>query len=181
MDDPEKKRCLAWVRTVITDRLRGESSRYEGAEPGDSSGVFVTLRQQGDLRGCIGLLRSEGKVLSSVLKEAALSAAFGDPRFSPLTISELEQIEIEISLLSPFRMITNPREIILGTHGVLMYQGYRSALFLPQVATEQGWDRETFLSQLSRKAGLPADAWQGPEIRFQVFTAEVFSERDFFE
>ncbi|MFQ5927281.1 MAG: AmmeMemoRadiSam system protein A [Terriglobia bacterium] len=135
--------------------------------------AFVTLHRQGRLRGCIGHLQPT-KPLYRTVADVALAAAFHDPRFPPLEFAELADVEIEISLLSPSCEI-RPEEVEVGRHGLIVSQGFSRGLLLPQVAVEQGWDRETFLEQTCRKAGLPPDAWkQGA--RLEAFTAEVFSE-----
>jgi AmmeMemoRadiSam system protein A len=180
MEKQDRKRCLDWVRVVIKGQMEQAQSVFNGPEPGDSSGVFVTLHKNGELRGCVGQLSGSGRPLSEVLRDSAISAAFRDPRFSPLESVELKKIIIEISLLSPFRDIRSTDEIELGRHGVLLRNGFHSALFLPQVASEQGWDLSGFMEHLSLKAGLHGTAWLDKTSTFQVFTAEVFSERDFF-
>lgn len=180
MNDSEKKVCLSWVREVIQSRLMNREASFRHEEPGTSSGAFVTLHMNGELRGCVGMLQGTGKLLSEVLREAAISAAFKDPRFPPLTNNEYDLIDVEISLLSPFSEVASPSDIHIGKHGVLLNHGYHSALFLPQVATEQGWSLEQFLSHLCVKAGLPHESWRDKEARFRIFTAEVFSEQDFF-
>jgi AmmeMemoRadiSam system protein B/AmmeMemoRadiSam system protein A len=139
-------------------------------------GVFVTLRKNGDLRGCIGHM-DDDLPLGQAVGAMALQAAFNDNRFSPLQAEELEQVKIEISVLTPFREITGPEEVVVGRDGVVLEKAARSAVFLPQVATEQGWNREELLTNLSLKAGLPADAWRRGA-RLSVFQAEVFGERD---
>ena len=108
----------------------------------------------------------------------AVEAAVNDPRFMPLTKEELNSIEIEISVLSPLQKIADPGEIQIGKHGVLIRKGYRSGVFLPQVATETGWSREEFLSNLcAHKAGLAPSAWKDSSTEIYIFTAEVFSEK----
>ena len=109
----------------------------------------------------------------------AISAASQDPRFQPVKSEELNDIDIEISVLSKPRVIKNVGEIELGTHGVIVSQGsWHQGLFLPQVATDTGWSKEEFLSQLcSQKAHLPADAWKDPKTKIEIFTADVFSEK----
>ena len=114
--------------------------------------------------------------LHLTVKEMALSSAFGDPRFPPLTAEELPHIDIEISVLTPLREIHDVSEIAVGTHGLYMTRGGRSGVLLPQVAVEQKWNRSEFLEHTCRKAGLPADAWRDPETRIEVFRALVFSE-----
>jgi AmmeMemoRadiSam system protein A len=106
----------------------------------------------------------------------AEAAAFHDHRFMPLTEGELDRIDIEISILSELTEVNDYQDIIIGTDGILLKQGMRQAVFLPQVAPEQGWDLETTLRHLSRKAGLPPNAFKDPETSFEVFQADVFSE-----
>ncbi|MFH0985157.1 MAG: AmmeMemoRadiSam system protein A, partial [Candidatus Omnitrophota bacterium] len=112
------------------------------------------------------------------VQEMAVSAASQDPRFSPVNADELGQLEYEISVLSPLRKITSTDEIELGKHGVQISKGFfHHGVFLPQVATETGWNKEEFLGELcSQKAGLPRDCWKDPAVNLQVFTADVFSE-----
>jgi AmmeMemoRadiSam system protein A len=138
--------------------------------------AFVTLTINEDLRGCIGTTDAR-EPLGEAIKHCAISAAFSDPRFPPLTKEEYPFIHLEISVLSPFRKAEHPEEVISGTHGVMITRGYYRGLLLPQVATEYGWDRDTFLSYTCRKAGLPTDAWKDPATVIEVFTAEVFSEK----
>jgi AmmeMemoRadiSam system protein A len=106
--------------------------------------------------------------------EMAQAAAFEDPRFPPLTQKELADLEIEISVLTPFRQVRDVTEIEVGKHGLFLERGGRSGLLLPQVATEYRWDRQTFLEHTCLKAGLPREAWQDPETRIYVFSAEIF-------
>jgi len=136
-------------------------------------GAFTTLHLNGKLRGCIGYVVPSHSLYRTVA-ETAQSAAFDDSRFTPVTAAEAAGLEIEISVLSPLRPI-RPEEVIVGRHGLVIRKGLHRGLLLPQVPVEWGWNRETFLSQTCKKAGLPLDAWeQGAEI--QAFTAEVFSE-----
>jgi AmmeMemoRadiSam system protein A len=106
----------------------------------------------------------------------AVASAFDDPRFPSLRAGELAEISIEISALSPFSRIKDPGEIRVGEHGIMIRLGHRSGLLLPQVATEQGWDRDTFLTQTCHKAGLPADAWKSSAAVIEIFSAVVFHE-----
>lgn len=135
-------------------------------------GAFVTLTQEGRLRGCIGYI--EGiKPLVDTVADNGRSAAVGDPRFRPVTDEELANIHLEVSALTPLVPVSGPEEIVIGRHGVVLAKNGRRAVFLPQVAPEQGWDRDTTLTHLSVKAGLDPDGWrQGAE--FLVFEAEVF-------
>lgn len=139
-------------------------------------GVFVTLKQHGQLRGCIGNF-TPNVGLAGNIKEMALSAAFNDPRFTPLEKSELKDIKIEISVLSPMQKITNPDLIEIGKHGVYVKKGSRSGVYLPQVAFELGWNKEQFLNSLcEEKAGLPRDCWKDGSTELYIFTAQVFNE-----
>lgn len=141
-------------------------------------GAFVTLNKQGDLRGCIGNLVGD-KPLYLTIRDMAVEAAVGDPRFPAVELAELKDIKIEISVLSPLKRINSIDEIQLGTHGVLVRQGFHSGVFLPQVATETGWSKEEFLSNLcAHKAGLSPDAWKDKSLEIYIFTAEVFSEKE---
>jgi len=139
--------------------------------------VFVTLHKHGQLRGCIGGLEAR-EPLAEAVRSSAVSAATQDPRFPPVKPDELDDLEIEVSVLSPLQKIDSPDEIVVGEHGVMVAQGMRRGVFLPQVAPEQGWDRDTMLNYLcAHKAGLPADAWRrGADL--YVFTTQVFSEED---
>ncbi|MGC9317719.1 MAG: AmmeMemoRadiSam system protein B [Armatimonadota bacterium] len=139
--------------------------------------VFVTLHKEGRLRGCIGSLEARQPLAEAVLS-SAVSAATQDPRFMPVTAAEVDDLEIEISVLSPLRTVDDPQEIVVGEHGVIVSQGRRRGVFLPQVAPEQGWDREEMLRHLcADKAGLSPDAWRRGAT-LQVFTAQVFSEEE---
>jgi AmmeMemoRadiSam system protein A len=136
-------------------------------------GAFVTLHLQGRLRGCIGYIVPQYSLYRTVA-EAAQAAAFEDPRFQPVTTDEAGRLAVEISILSPPQPI-RPEEVVAGLHGLIVTQGGRRGVLLPQVPVEWNWDRETFLSQTCLKAGLLPDAWmQG--IDLQAFTAEVFGD-----
>mgnify|MGYP000005135423 FL=1 len=136
-------------------------------------GAFVTFKINGQLRGCIGHLVGDKPVWETV-KLMAKQAGFQDPRFPPLSREEMEKVEIEISILSPITECPDVRQVEPGRHGLVVQRGMHSGLLLPQVATEQGWDRETFLSQTCLKAGLPPDSWKNKKIDIYWFEAEVF-------
>jgi AmmeMemoRadiSam system protein B/AmmeMemoRadiSam system protein A len=141
----------------------------------EKRGAFVTLRINGALRGCIGLFEPDMK-LSEVIKEMATAAAFEDGRFTPLTADELDKVDIEISVLTPMKKISSVDAIEMGTHGVYIKRGARSGVFLPQVATETGWDKNTFLNSLcTEKAGLEPGCWRDANTEVFVFTAQVFN------
>lgn len=170
---------LRLARGTLQAHFRGEPAprlASDRAETfGEPRGLFVTLHRHGDLRGCIGTLAATGD-LTRVVSEFALRAAFEDPRFPPLEERELSECEIEISVLTAPRLIESPDEIEIGRDGLILELEGRRGLLLPQVATEWGFDRERFLAELSRKAGLPPAAWRRPGARVWVFQAEVFSE-----
>jgi AmmeMemoRadiSam system protein A len=139
------------------------------------SGVFVTLHKKGELRGCIGEIFPIRPLYKAVIAEA-INAGLNDYRFPRVKAAELQDIDFEISVLTPPKPIASAADIVVGKHGVVLKKGGRSAVFLPQVAVEQGWDRETMLSELSQKAGLPGDAWR-EGASFEVFEAIVFGEK----
>lgn len=138
----------------------------------DRRGVFVTLHQDGQLRGCIGYIEGHRPLIDAVV-ENGRSAAVGDPRFSPVQPPEIPSLDIELSVLTPLVEVSEPEDIAIGRHGILLTMGQKKAVFLPQVATEQGWDLATTLGHLALKAGAAPHAWQ-EGARFQVFEAEVF-------
>lgn len=138
------------------------------------AGCFVTIKKDGKLRGCIGSFISE-RPLWETVREMAASAATRDPRFYPMKPADIEDFSVEISVLSPLRQIESIEDIRVGRDGIYIIKGSYHGVLLPQVATEYGWDRETFIRQTCRKAGLPDDAWQkGCEI--YIFSADVFGE-----
>ncbi|MBM4054764.1 MAG: AmmeMemoRadiSam system protein B [Planctomycetes bacterium] len=138
-------------------------------------GVFVTLKKQGQLRGCIGYILPK-KPLYQAVVENTINSSANDNRFIPVNREEINDIDIEISVLSQPKKITGPDEFIVGKEGIVIRKGYANAVFLPHVATEQGWDKTATLQHLCRKAGLPVDAWQDNDMEFFVFTADVFHE-----
>jgi MEMO1 family protein len=173
----DKKALLAFARETISGYLttqmvplpRGFS--HAALEP---RGVFVTLKKRGNLRGCIGRMVPD-RPLATLVGAMALQAAFEDPRFRPVTAQELSDLEIEISVLTPMKPVPGPEAIVVGRDGVLLQKGGRSAVFLPQVAPEQGWGRDEMLDNLSQKAGLSASAWR-EGTQFSTFQALVFGE-----
>ena len=173
----ERQALLRFARDTIVARLTGSASPrpVDLERPHDHAGAFVTLHVDRELRGCIGYPGSERR-LDEVVGHCAVAAATEDPRFPALTSSELEDLDLEISVLTPIRRVHDVSEIEVGRDGLVVAEGFRKGLLLPQVATEQRWDRDTFLSHTCLKAGLRPDAWKtGAAIsRFQ---AEVFGDR----
>ena len=139
----------------------------------ENLGAFVTLKTGERLRGCIGNIVGEGPLWKTIAN-MAIQAAFNDPRFLPLKQDELDLINMEISILSPLQSVDDPAEIIPGRHGLLIRKGKSSGLLLPQVATEWGWDRETFLAHTCGKAGLQPNCWKEPATEIFWFQAIVF-------
>ncbi len=172
------------VEAVIKNKRppKVEAARGELVESNDPDlaahcGCFVTLKNRGELRGCIGRFTADKPLVDTVV-EMATASATSDPRFfnNPLTPEELPELDIEISVLSPLEKTDDPLSLRLGTDGIYIKRGPLSGCFLPQVATETGWTKEQFLSYCcSHKAGLPPDDWKDPKTEVYLFTAEVFA------
>lgn len=173
----DRQRLLRLAREVIAAHVAGAaapSPPLDGvlARPG---GAFVTLHRGGELRGCIGHIEARDP-LGHVIARCAISACSCDPRFPAVTSDELPHLDLELSLLGPLDLVTDVEEIEVGRHGLVVERHWSRGILLPQVATEWGWDRETFLAQTCIKAGLPSDAWKaGATLR--KFEAEVFGDR----
>lgn len=142
-----------------------------------SHGAFVTLHKKGQLRGCIGTFARSDSALQT-LQEMAFAASQRDPRFNALSSNELPDVDVELSLLTPLEQVTDVEKIEIGRHGLCISKGWQRGVLLPQVATENGWDRETFLQHTCNKAGLPAEAWKDPDTQIESFEALVFGEKD---
>lgn len=172
----EERRVLRRIaRDAVEASLTGRdfSEELPGGFPFDQPGsCFVTLTLSGRLRGCIGLI-GERFPLARCVREAA-TRSLTDPRFVPLVPDDLDDLEIEVSVLTPLAPLPRVEALEPGRHGIHVALGYRSALFLPKVATEQGWDRERLLAEVCRKAGLPERAWRDPDAVLSTFEAEVF-------
>ncbi|MFP3905166.1 MAG: AmmeMemoRadiSam system protein A, partial [Armatimonadota bacterium] len=179
LDESQQEYLLTLARTTLkqvlsdktlTDPVTDDPMMHQ------QRAVFVTLKKNGELRGCIGQIRARAP-LAVAVQDAAKSAATSDPRFPPVTPDELDAIDIEISVLSPMKPVEDYRDIEVGKHGVLIQRGSRSGVFLPQVGPEQGWNREEMLQNLcARKAGLPPEAYKDSQTRLYAFTAQVFGE-----
>jgi AmmeMemoRadiSam system protein A len=175
--DPDRLRMLQLARDAILAHVTGAAPPAPPAgEPFDRPGAaFVTLHRRDELRGCIGHLEID-EPLGRVIARCAVAAASADPRFPPVDVSELGDLDLELSILGPLEPIAGPDDIAIGTHGLVVEMGWHRGLLLPQVATEWNWDRETFLAHTCHKAGLPRDAWkQGAQL--WRFEAEVFGAR----
>jgi len=177
----EKERLLQIARETLKAYLNnGEKLSVEEDDPilNKEMGAFVTLDKNGQLRGCIGNIIGKGPLYQTV-SDMAIEAGIHDPRFSPVSPEELEDIDIEISVLSPLKKIDNPDQIVMGKHGVMVKKGFRSGVYLPQVAVETGWNREEFMNSLCmQKAGIPRDSWKNKGCDIYIFSAEVFGERE---
>jgi AmmeMemoRadiSam system protein A len=163
------REALAAHVGVAPAHVSGETAVLKQA-----GGVFVTLHNHGELRGCIGHIEAN-QPLGTVVPRCAVAAGTTDPRFPPITPTELEQLDIEISLLGPLESIDGPAAVEIGRHGLVVEMGWHRGLLLPQVAIEWCWDAETFLAQTCHKAGLARDAWRHGATIWR-FEAEVFGE-----
>jgi AmmeMemoRadiSam system protein A len=171
----ERKQLLETAHEAVLSALEAREISLFTPSPhlSEPRGAFTTLYCQRKLRGCVGYPTALLPLFRTVI-ETARAAAFDDPRFIPLTLAEVGDLGVSLSVLSPLKPIS-PEEVEVGRHGLLMTEGPRRGLLLPQVPVEHGWDRITFLEQTCRKAGLPLDAWQtGATI--EAFTAEVFGD-----
>lgn len=173
--DEERNLLKKLVRVSIEHELFGGEEEHFNIPDNlkEKHGAFVTLKTKGELKGCIGYIRGM-LPLDLTVRQMALEAAFHDPRFMPLSEAEWKDTEIEISVLSPMKKLEKLEEIEVGVHGIYLENGIDSGLLLPQVATEHGWDRETFLEYTCVKAGLPPDAWKSKDTTIYIFSADVF-------
>lgn len=178
--------AVEYAREVVESTVADEPGVPEPAAVDDvfeaERGVFVTLEKRGELRGCIGRPYPEQPALRAI-REAASDAATQDPRFSPVSPSELESITVEVSLLTAPEVIDVgateiPKRVQVGRDGLIVRRGERRGLLLPQVPVDQGWGTEEFLDQTSRKAGLPMGSWRDPDVNVERFTAEIFAETE---
>ncbi len=181
LDSSIKSALLRMARDAISAELFGTpATRAEDDRLANlpSAGVFVTLRKNGHLRGCIGTF-DESHNLAETVRTMAV-AAMKDPRFVhvPIGANELGEIDIEISVLSPLERIRDPLDFQLGSHGIFVRNGSLSGCFLPDVATERGWTRESFLSECcTQKAGLDPLAWRSPSTEVYTFTVDKITDR----
>ena len=174
----EKKILLEIARNAIRAAVTHTDGKPEPREEkslNSRSGCFVTIKQNGELRGCIGNFQSELPLFKEVAEMAAASAT-KDPRFYPLQEADLDDISLEISVLSPLVKIDDTEEIEIGKHGIYLEKGFYRGVLLPQVAVDHGWNRDAFLKQTCLKAGLPTDAWQADDADIYIFSAEIFGD-----
>ncbi len=179
--EAEKAELLTIARKSVEAAVKGQPvPEFQATTPilAEKRGAFVTLTKEGRLRGCIGHIRGIEPLYLTVSK-MAVAAALEDPRFNAVKPAELEDLEIEISVLTPFEKIADPSEVVVGTHGLYIEKGYSHGLLLPQVATDNRWDRYEFLDQTCRKAGLPAGCWKEGATIYR-FSAQIFNESEVF-
>jgi AmmeMemoRadiSam system protein A len=178
LDESARGELLAVARGTLENYFNtGRTPEYHPRNPGllQHTGAFVSLHNDNDLRGCIGILSSDDELYRTV-QRCVLGAALEDDRFHPVSQKEVPDLTIEISVLSPFQSITDTNLVEVGKHGLMISLGGARGLLLPQVAAKYRWDRESFLTQTCRKAGLPGQAWRQQEAKIQIFEAQVFSE-----
>lgn len=180
LNEEQRRQLLKLARTSIESVLDGRSPAVDEADFDEAlrrpAGAFVTLRtKRGDLRGCIGSIRAVEPLFKAIVS-SALSAAFRDPRFMPVRPAEMPNLELEISVMGPIEAVRDVDSIEVGRDGLIISRGRYAGLLLPQVATEYGWDRQTFLDQTCIKAGLEPGAWRNDGTRIEKFSAEVFGE-----
>ncbi|MDY6787176.1 MAG: AmmeMemoRadiSam system protein A [candidate division WOR-3 bacterium] len=182
MERSEKLYLLETARAAIEAHIYGKD--INPALPDshilrEEMGVFVTLKKNEDLRGCIGYIEGVEPLYRAVIT-MAVKAGFHDPRFPPLSKDELNAVNIEISVMTPLRKIDSISKINVGEHGIYLKRGYASGLLLPQVAVEWGYDRDQFLSSTCMKAGMGRDCYNDPETEIYIFSAEIFSEEEMY-
>lgn len=176
----QRKKLLQIARESIASVLDGKNPQFVESDVDETlrrpSGAFVTLRtRDGHLRGCIGSIHPVFPLFRAVW-QSALNAAFRDPRFLPISSEEWKNLELEISVMGPIERVASVEEITIGRDGLIISIGSSAGLLLPQVASEHGWDRETFLSHTCVKAGLHPGAWRSADTKIERFSAEVFCD-----
>jgi len=179
LTEQQKEKLLGIARETLACYLSGKEIPPIAADDPvlqEKRGVFVTLKEGNELRGCIGYIQSV-EPLAGAVRDMAIQSATGDPRFSPVRYDDLKNIRIEISVLTVPVRVKDAGEVVLKRDGVIIKRGHRQGVFLPQVADETGWNKEEFLSNLCQyKAGLPPDAWKEKSTEIYTFQAEVFAE-----
>ncbi|MDX2480094.1 MAG: AmmeMemoRadiSam system protein A [Desulfuromusa sp.] len=171
-------KLLQIARDAIIHQVKNEDYSPAPRDEKDlniRSGCFVTITQDGHLRGCIGNFQSQQPLFQEVVT-MAVAAASQDPRFQPMSRDELNNFSLEITILSPLEKISAINQIEVGTHGIYIVKGHNRGVLLPQVATDYGWDRETFLQQTCVKAGLSENSWQQPDAEIFIFSGQIISE-----
>lgn len=179
LSEKQKNLLLDIARRTITNHISGiklPDFKIDNSLLNEKCGAFVTIHEKGKLRGCIGNIVGNLPLWETVSK-MSIEAATGDPRFPPVSIDELEEIDIEISVISPFKKITDIDQIQAGKHGIFIRQGYYQGLLLPQVATEYNWGIKEFIEHTCMKAGLGKDCYKSKNCEIFIFSAIVFGEK----
>ena len=178
LSEGQRRELLRVARDAIVRHVTGGTPLTYALDTLDGSGVFVTIKRNGELRGCLGVLQLQNPLVAEVAR-CARDSATQDPRFTPMTPGELQNMSVEISVLGPLEEIDplDEQAIEIGRHGLVVEEGWRRGLLLPQVPLEWGWSREQFLGQTCRKANLPEDAWR-TGARVYRFAAQVFGDKD---
>lgn len=179
LSDKDAESLLTIAREAIVNHVKHQN--YHPAPREEKalvrrSGCFVTIKQDGELRGCIGSFQTERPLFQEVAAMAQASAS-KDPRFHPMEETELDKFSLEISVLSSLEKIEDIEQIEVGTHGIYIEKNFSRGVLLPQVATDHDWDRTTFLQQTCLKAGIPTDAWQAPDAEIYIFSAQIIKEK----
>ena len=180
LSDSQKKTLLEVAKKSIENTVNKKGPpQFNISDPALNTecGAFVTIHKNGSLRGCIGHITGTLPLWQTVMRMAE-EASSHDPRFPPVSTMELPDIDIEISVLSPFQKITDINNIEPGIHGIFLRSGYYQGLLLPQVATEYGWSRQEFIEHTCMKAGLGRNCYRNKDCEIFIFTAVVFSEKD---
>jgi AmmeMemoRadiSam system protein A len=179
LSEKQKELLLDIARKTIKDITNGKilpDFDIQDSQLNEECGAFVTIHNKGNLRGCIGNIIGDSPLWETIRK-MAVEASRNDPRFPPVTEDELEEIDIEISVISPFEKVEDIEQIRIGEHGIFLRQGYYQGLLLPQVATEYGWSRKEFLEHTCMKAGLKKDCYRDARCEIFIFSAMVFGEK----
>jgi uncharacterized protein len=177
LDRPFGDALVALARAAVAAHL---SAGPDPALPAEGplaapAGAFVTLEVGGEVRGCLGSFAPQGSLAATVVRLAQRAVA-GDPRFAPLRLDELAALRLRVAVVSPRRPMRAPAEIALGVDGLLVRCGWHAGALLPRVATEQGWDRQTFLARACLAAGLPPRAWTRPGAAVELFATVELAE-----
>ncbi len=180
LSEKQKELLLHIARKTIENLVTGKKIpefKIDDNLLNTKCGAFVTIHKKGTLRGCIGNIIGHSALWETVRK-MAVEASSNDPRFPPVNSGELDDIDIEISVISPFEKIDDIEKISVGEHGIFIKQGYYQGLLLPQVATEYGWDRQQFLEHTCMKAGMNKDCYRNEKCEIFIFSATVFGEKN---
>ncbi len=178
LTENDGKALLAIAREAIRHCVQNQTYHPAPREEkalNKRSGCFVTIKQNGQLRGCIGNFQAREPLFKEVA-DMAMASASQDPRFAPMREDELADFKLEITVLSPLVKIDDTSVIEIGKHGIYIEKDFHRGVLLPQVATDYGWDRETFLCQTCIKAGLPADAWRSQDADIYIFSGQIVTE-----